>query len=157
MSQKYKLVQDSDDDSWRASIQRHLKTFLLITLVPIVAFLVLASIMIVHAGMDAATLEQHQASAAATRAAIPTATMTPVPTATPTPFPPVHSFANGDTLLYSGPGFSYIVLRDISVGQPLALIGRDANGQWYQADNGGWLNSAFVANSPLSLPLTAHK
>lgn len=155
MSQKYKLVQDHDDDSWRGSIQRHLKAFLFIIVVPMAALLILGSIMIINTAREAVILEQHRASAAATRAAIPTSTPTPVPTVTPTPFPPVHTFANGDTLLYSGPGFSHIVLRDIEAGTPLPIIGRDATGQWYEVGGGGWLNSAFVANFPLNLPMTA--
>lgn len=71
------------------------------------------------------------------------ATTTPV-TAGPVTPPTVTVDAN----LRAGPGTNFAILGGTVTGQQINIIGRNAAGDWFILDNGGWVSAALVANPP---------
>jgi len=69
---------------------------------------------------------------------------TPVPAATQAVAPTVTVDAN----LRSGPGTTFDVIGGTITGQTINIVGRNADGTWFRLDNGGWVLSTLVANSP---------
>ena len=69
---------------------------------------------------------------------------TPVPAATQAVAPTVTVDAN----LRSGPGTTFDVIGGTITGQKINIVGRNADGTWFRLDNGGWVLSTLVANSP---------
>ncbi len=78
---------------------------------------------------------------------------TPTPTATPEPKPEVV-VSNPRVNVRSGPGAGFPVLGQVLQGQRLEIVGRDADGEWWQIccfqEETGWLASEVVrAEGPL--------
>lgn len=78
---------------------------------------------------------------------------TPTPTATPEPKPEVV-VSNPRVNVRSGPGAGFPVLGQVLQGQRLEIVGRDADGEWWQIccfqGETGWLASEVVrAEGPL--------
>ncbi len=90
-------------------------------------------------------------------------TLTPrTPTATPTPDPPTATpqpagpTAAGNANLRQGPGTEYAVVGGVAAGRPLAVVGRNAAGDWLQLDDGAWIAAFLVSGADVaSLPVTA--
>ncbi|GAB4574654.1 MAG: C40 family peptidase [Anaerolineae bacterium] len=57
----------------------------------------------------------------------------------------------------SGPGVAYDVVRKVTLGEQVALVGRNANGSWVELQGGGWINAYYVstAGSIFGLPDTS--
>lgn len=154
MSQKFKLVQDRDNDSASASIQRHLSVASLIVIVPIVALFVLSLFYslgmmkqsAIIADQKAATATK-QASYAITKTAMPS--FKPHPASTPLPLPAIKN----QTLLRMGPGLEFGTLGSINKGTPVTLVGRDVTGDWYMLDNRAWIAAAAISGDIPDLPI----
>lgn len=86
------------------------------------------------------------------RAALaPTPTPTPVPpTPLPTPAPtgPVTGTATTNANLRSGPGTTFDIVGNTTLGQLLTIVGRTQDGAWYLLDTGSWISSTLVAGAP---------
>ncbi len=83
-------------------------------------------------------------------ATIPT-TATISITATATPAAPVAAESPSTTVdanLREGPGTTFAVIGGTVTGQTLTIVARNADGSWFQLDNGGWLAAFLVANAP---------
>ncbi|MFO7635262.1 MAG: SH3 domain-containing protein [Caldilinea sp.] len=66
---------------------------------------------------------------------LPTPTFTPIPTDTPTPGPTATPFIlveSGFVALRSGPGVQYPLVAQLGPGIPIAIIGRNTEGTWYE-------------------------
>ncbi|GIV77484.1 MAG: hypothetical protein KatS3mg050_1878 [Litorilinea sp.] len=64
---------------------------------------------------------------------LPTATPTPLPTDTPTPTPtPYVVVESGLVNLRSGPGPEYPLVAQLGPGIPVAIVGQNPEGTWYQ-------------------------
>jgi hypothetical protein len=74
------------------------------------------------------------------------------PADTPTPLPAGPS-ANAESPLYGGPDASFVILGQVTAGEPLTIIGMYTEGTWYLLASGLWLPGAVVDNAPLQLPL----
>jgi len=85
-----------------------------------------------------------------------TPTPPPTPTATATPFVVV---ANGLVSLRSGPGVEYPLIAQLGPRIPIAIIGQNPEGTWYQIccvnGNPAWVTAAHVVvnNDPSGAPL----
>lgn len=65
----------------------------------------------------------------------PTLTPTPIPTDTPTPGPTATPFViveSGYAALRTGPGVQYPLVAQLGPGIPIAIIGRNTQGDWYE-------------------------
>lgn len=92
-------------------------------------------------------------------AAMPTATATVEPTPRPrrsylptetVPAPPV---AIEEANLRAGPGTEYERVSSAAPGQVVALVGRNAAGDWYQLATGAWIAAFLVEGAPAGLPV----
>jgi len=66
---------------------------------------------------------------------LPTPTPTPIPTETPTPGPTPTPFIivdSGFVALRTGPGVQYPQVAQLGPGIPIAIIGRNPQGDWYE-------------------------
>jgi type VI secretion system secreted protein VgrG len=66
---------------------------------------------------------------------LPTPTPTPFPTDTPTPGPTATPFIivdSGFVALRTGPGVQYPQVAQLGPGIPIAIIGRNPQGDWYE-------------------------
>lgn len=147
MSQKYKLTTDTEDDSVRASIKRHLRLASLLVVVPIVVVIILSVISITAGIRQRAVNENHRAAIAMTRTAMPT--RTPRPPSTPVPPPS----AKVDIPLRTAPGLRYEAIGEIAKGETIWIEGRDSTGNWYMVQGSFWIEAAAVANAPRNLPV----
>lgn len=82
---------------------------------------------------------------------LPTPTNTPIPTETPTPGPtptPYIIVDGGFVALRTGPGVQYPLVAQLGPGIPIAIIGRNTEGTWYEVCcvNGAsvWVASSHV-------------
>lgn len=73
------------------------------------------------------------------------ATTTPVTTPAGAVTPPTVTV---DANLRAGPGTTFAILGGTITGQQINIIGRNAAGDWFILDNGGWVSAALVANPP---------
>jgi hypothetical protein len=65
----------------------------------------------------------------------PTPTLTPIPSETPTPGPTATPFIiveSGFVALRTGPGVQYPLVAQLGPGIPIAIIGRNTEGTWYE-------------------------
>jgi hypothetical protein len=80
-----------------------------------------------------------------TATSLPTATFTPLPSPTPTPYVFVES---GLVSLRSGPGVEYPLVAQLGPRIPIAIVGQQPEGDWYQlcCVNGGnvWVASTHI-------------
>ncbi len=92
----------------------------------------------------------------------PTLTLEPTPTLPATPTPTATPFivvANGLVSLRSGPGVEYPLVAQLGPRIPIAIIGQNPEGTWYQLccvnGNTVWVTAAHVVvnNDPSSAPL----
>jgi endonuclease YncB( thermonuclease family) len=65
--------------------------------------------------------------------------------------PTTNDLAN----LRSGPGTNFAIVGSAQPDQPLTLTGRSADNNWYQLDNGTWINARLVNNAPADLAIVA--
>lgn len=151
MSQKFRLVTDTDDDSYSASIQRHVGVTVLIVLVSVAAVVILTFFSIVG------TVQSHARLAEATRVAVMTRTAMPTRTPRPsaTPFPQSERrTAKANSALRRGPGLDYPTAETTRAGRPMTLVGRDNTGTWFLLDEGTWIAAHSIDGSlPIHLPL----
>lgn len=137
MSQKYKLMQDTEDITPSASIQRHLGVAAMLVLVPMIAILVLVAFTTISAARQRILYENEQHLLALTPTATPRPTRTPEPTATS--IVAIRKTVKSDSELRSGPGLEHAVLSSLAGGTPITLNGRDSTGQWYRVEGGAWI------------------
>ncbi len=92
----------------------------------------------------------------------PTVALEPTPTPPPTPTPTATPFivvANGLVSLRSGPGVEYPLIAQLGPRIPIAIIGQNPEGTWYQLccvnGNPAWVTVAHVEvnNDPSGAPL----
>ena len=87
----------------------------------------------------------------------PTNTAEAAPTATqppPTPTAPAQlASLNTDANLRSGPGTNFDSIGAGQPGQQITIIGRSADGQWYQLNDNSWVFGQLVSNPPASVPV----
>ena len=89
------------------------------------------------------------ASVTATATLTATLSPTPIPTLTPTSTPGVNAYVYYDAVkLYSGPGESYEVVREVSRSDTLILTGKVRNKVWLKVKTSdgqeGWLYTSYV-------------
>jgi hypothetical protein len=101
----------------------------------------------------------------ATGTALPTAT--PLPTTTATALPDVvivadtvapaavasGAVAGGNANLRSGPGTDFAIVGGVVDGESLEIVGRNADGTWYQLANGHWVAAFLVEGAAASIPV----
>ncbi len=138
MSQKYKLIQDSEDDSVKGSIKRHIKLASLLIIAPIIALIVLTIISVSSEIRYRKVIANEQRIAVMTRAARPTRT------------PPTVS---RDTPLRTAPGLRFDAIGEIEAGEFITIVARDKTGKWYMLDNSFWIIGTFVIGAPSNLPI----
>jgi hypothetical protein len=87
----------------------------------------------------------------ATEAPTATATTPPVATDTPTPAPPAKPklvVNSGDVNVRAGPGTSFEILKMVDRGQEYDLVGKNADGDWWQVccvdGKQGWIVGEFA-------------
>lgn len=146
MSQKYKLVQDVEDDSPNASIQRHLNVALWLVVVPVLALLLLSLVYSLSAARTRAARETELREAIQTQQAMP-----PRPTSTPLPPPSVSR----DTALRTGPAIRFDAIRTLKAGERVTIVGTDTTGKWFLLDNGGWIAAITVRGDKGNPPLVS--
>lgn len=83
---------------------------------------------------------------AATASTIPKLIL--IPTATPAP-----ATANQPANLRTGPSTDHAIADSATQGQALAVVARNAVGDWYQLDNGKWIAAFLVDDAPADLPV----
>lgn len=98
-----------------------------------------------------------------TETVTPTATTAPITTTTPTtptqegtgptlvatPSPQnVSPTVITDANLRSGPGTEFEVIGGTITDQQITIVARNAAGDWFKLDNGGWVAARLVANPP---------
>lgn len=77
-----------------------------------------------------------------------------LPTPTPTPAV-VEAIALDTANLRAGPGTEFERVGGVQAGDALRLVGRLADGSWYQLENGAWI-AAFLVEAPAAeLPVVA--
>ncbi|MCS6828738.1 MAG: SH3 domain-containing protein [Caldilinea sp.] len=93
----------------------------------------------------------------------PTPTLEPTPQVnllqllpTPTPTPAgVEAVVLDTANLRAGPGTEFERVGSVRAGDTLRLVGRLADGSWYQLENGAWI-AAFLVEAPVAeLPVVA--
>jgi hypothetical protein len=103
----------------------------------------------------------------ATATALPTATPLPTTTATATALPDVvvvaatvtpeavesSAVAGGNANLRSGPGTDFANVGGVVDGEALEIVGRNADGTWYQLVNGYWIAAFLVEGAAASIPV----
>ncbi len=72
-----------------------------------------------------------------------------LPTETVSPPPVVIEEAN----LRAGPGTEYERLGSVAPGEVVAVVGRNATGDWYQLAGGPWIAAFLVEGAPAGLPV----
>src|SRR5688572_2484709 len=150
MSQKYKLVQDQEDDSRSASIQRHLGVAAWVVIVPVVALMILSAFYSISAAGSRAARDTELRYAIQTQQAItPRPTHTPRPTNT-RPTPP--SIRN-QTLLRVGAGEQFDSIGSMDKGEQVIVVGRDKTGKWYMLHNSFWIEAKAVIGAIADLPI----
>lgn len=105
-----------------------------------------------------ATAVPPEPTATPTPAASPTATATQPPTLTPTPTPtpaaPSARVLAEPVNLRSGPGTDFPPLGIARLGEVYALLGRSADGEWYQVccvrNAPAWINAGLVATEGMT-------
>ncbi len=81
--------------------------------------------------------------------ALPTATATgAAPTASPTPLESPRVVADGDVNLRGGPGRQYAIVDRLRSGEEVAIVGRNASGDWWQLE---WDSQAWVAGTVVKI------
>ncbi|GIK74995.1 MAG: hypothetical protein BroJett021_39830 [Chloroflexota bacterium] len=80
---------------------------------------------------------------------LPTPTPQPVAPAQPTTPATVITAAN----LRQGPSTDFPVVGGAAEGQEIVIVGRIADGAWYQLDNGAWIFAQLVQNPPTDIPV----
>lgn len=78
------------------------------------------------------------------------AVVTP-PAVVPMPTPNAASAtitAKNNANLRAGPGTTYAIIGRVQQGQPLAIVGRNQAGDWYQLDSGMWIAAILVKQAP---------
>ena len=84
----------------------------------------------------------------------PKITPTPRVAATATPKATAASpFANKNANLRSGPGTTFGIVGSVKTGQPLNLVGRNADSSWYKLKAGQWIAAFLVTGAPTTLPV----
>lgn len=75
--------------------------------------------------------------------------------ATPAPSPATQTppQAKQKANLRSGPGTTYSVVGSVRAGQALAIVARNAQGDWYQLASGAWIAAFLVSNAPSAAPI----
>jgi endonuclease YncB( thermonuclease family) len=61
--------------------------------------------------------------------------------------------ANRSAALRAGPGPNYESVGSVAQGDHVEIVGRTANGAWYQLVDGTWIARFQVDNAPLVLPV----
>jgi hypothetical protein len=103
----------------------------------------------------------------ATATALPTATPLPTTMATATALPDVvvvaatvapaavesGAMAGGNANLRSGPGTDFAIVGGVVDGESLEIVGRNADGTWYQLANGYWIAAFLVEGAAASIPV----
>lgn len=80
----------------------------------------------------------------------PTATATVTLSLLPTPTPEVQSSStvSVNANLRAGPGQEFAIIGGTVAGQTINIVGRNADGSWFQLDNRGWVAAFLVINPP---------
>lgn len=119
----------------------------------------------VRAGSGATTSVRSEVVKALLPTTAPSATSEPTrrPTATETVsiLPPAlqtrltepQTVAAKDANLRGGPGTNYPVVGSVKAGAALAVVERNAKGDWYRLASGGWIAAFLVRAAPALLPV----
>lgn len=75
------------------------------------------------------------------------------PTPTPTR-PPAGPTVRSNANLRGGPGTNYPVVGSVRAGQRLAIVERNAAGNWFRVASGAWIAGSLVSGAP-SVPVAA--
>lgn len=109
--------------------------------------------LLVSCGANAQTASAAMSAALATYNNTPAkATATPTLKATPKPVTKSPT-ANKNANLRSGPGTTFAVVGSVKAGQPLTLVGRNADNSWYKLKTGQWIAAFLVTGAPTTLPV----
>ena len=79
--------------------------------------------------------------------------LTLLPTPTPTPNTPVPARVITAANLRQGPSTEFPIVGGAVEGQEILLVGRNADGSWYQLQSGAWIFAQLVENAPPDLPV----
>jgi uncharacterized protein YraI len=71
-----------------------------------------------------------------------------VPTATR-----ASAFVNQPANLRAGPSINHPIVGSATQGQAMAVVARNAAGDWYQLEDGKWIAAFLVSNAPADLPV----
>lgn len=66
----------------------------------------------------------------------------------------VGTAAKSNANLRAGPGTTYAITGRVQQGQPLSIVGRNQNSDWYKLDNGAWIAASLINNVPPAASLT---
>jgi uncharacterized protein YraI len=55
--------------------------------------------------------------------------------------------------LRQGPSTEFPIVGGAVEGQEILLVGRNADGSWYQLQSGAWIFAQLVENAPPDLPV----
>ncbi len=55
--------------------------------------------------------------------------------------------------LRAGPGTAFALKGSVKAGQPLSIVGRNAEGDWLQIAGGAWIAGFLISNVPASVPV----
>lgn len=79
--------------------------------------------------------------------------LTLLPTPTPTPNTPAPARVITAANLRQGPSTEFPIVGGAVEGQEILLVGRNADGSWYQLQSGAWIFAQLVENAPSDLPV----
>lgn len=83
--------------------------------------------------------------------------LTVLPTPTPQPEAPVQPTLPATVItaanLRQGPSTDFPVVGGAAEGQEIVIVGRIADGAWYQLENGAWIFAQLVQNPPTDIPV----
>ncbi|MFN3331552.1 MAG: helix-turn-helix domain-containing protein [Caldilinea sp.] len=83
--------------------------------------------------------------------------LTVLPTPTPQPEAPVQPTTPATVItaanLRQGPSTDFPVVGGAAEGQEIVIVGRIADGAWYQLENGAWIFAQLVQNPPTDIPV----
>lgn len=172
MSRKFHLIQDRDNDSFLASIKRHLLVFL-----SLVVILFLVVIMVLSTSLAGSLRAEHirqqkiaeqraidlagiatrtawSAQATATQQAMPTA----LPTQTPIPPLPVYAvILQSDADLHSGPAADSPIQSTWPAGSTAMIAARTSPADWFKLTTGAWIDANTIKADALynGLPIVS--
>jgi endonuclease YncB( thermonuclease family) len=96
-------------------------------------------------------------ASACSSAPAPTATVQPTPrerrSYLPTETRPAPPVAIEEANLRAGPGTEYERVGSAAPGEVVALVGRNAAGDWYQLTTGAWIAAFLIEGAPAGLPV----